>query len=391
MSQPRIGFAVLRFFDERTGNIESLLNLIRGVGELGCEATLLIPHPTSMLDLFNGVSVHAYAERSRLEANIFAVERRLARVCAEMRERFDVIQLQLPSPAFARVAERVRAIAGRPVVASFESGYHGAPAVPWPRPGKTLLSLLLRRAINDRCHARWTRFAFECCVVASQYQRRELEAAGCSTPIHVIPNATVCARFDDLQSLALDSGLLPPDKRVIAYVGHFNFIKGVPFLLRAFELLAARRSDVHLLVVGSGRGNESQAVRAGVEALGPLASLVERDIDVAGLLQRLDALALPYVASYGHQTYPNLVLEGLAAGVPLVSTDIPPVNEIVREGETGYLARPGDPGALADALARALDAGKSRLSSRQRELCRSHFDYRVVAARHVELYKGLLS
>lgn len=391
MKRPRIGYAALRSFAEQTGNIESLLNLIRGITELGAQPSLLVPKQSEVIRVQAQIPVHAYAEHVRHEINVPAIERALVHSCTHMRDAFDLLQLQLPSPAFARVAERVRRATGRPVVASFESGYHHAPAVAWPRPGKTLLNLLLRRAINDRLHARLTRFGFDAAVVASEYQRAELQASGCRTPIHVIANATVCERFERAAPGSDAGEVAPPGKRLIGYIGHFNFIKGVTYLVQAFERLAARREDLHLLVVGSGRGNESDAVRAGVARLSGRATLVERSIDVAALLHRLDVLALPYVASYGHQLYPNLVLEGLAAGVPVVSSDIPPVDEIVREAQTGYLARAGDPSSLADALERALDAGRQTLRERQQALCREQFDYRVVAERHLRLYEGTLA
>ncbi len=393
MSSLRIGFGLLRFFAEPTGNVESLRNLMTGLSELGCSTTLLTPRATPQLELFAGFTVERYSARALSDIDIFSIERALVRACAALRDRFDVLQLQLPSPAFARIADRVRRASGLPVIASFESGFHGAPAAGWPAPGKTLLNLLLRRLINDRVHARLTRFAFDGCLVASDYQRRELEAVQCSAPIHVVPNSTMCERFTGHGAPPSDEiGLLPRGKRVIAYIGHFNFIKGVTHLIAAFEQLARRRDDVHLLLVGSGRGNESRAVKQGVATLGERASLVERTIDVAALLPRLDVLALPYVASFGHQLFPNLLLEGLASGVPLVSSDIPPVNEVIREGELGYLARAGDATALAAALERALDGGghREQMASRQRAVCRERFDYRVVARRHLAVYEGVL-
>ena len=315
------------------------------------------------------------------------------RSSAGFRGRFDLLQLQLPSPAFARIADRVRAAAGMPVIASFESAFHSQLAVRWPAPGRTLVDLLLRRALNHRVHAYLTRFAFDACVVASEYQRRELESVHCRAAIHVLPNSTVYEHF----SRPRDPGPapevpLPEGKRVIAYVGHFNFVKGVTHLIAAFERLARRRPDTHLLLCGSGRGNEAREVRRMLAPLAARATLIERTIDVAALLPRVDVLALPYVASYGHQLFPNLVLEGLAAGVPLVTSAIPPFDEIVQEGETGFLARPGDPEALCAALDRALlpQDGRAALTGRQRALCRERFDYRVVAKRHLELYRGLL-
>lgn len=393
MSSPRVGFALLRFFDEPTGNVESLRNLMTGLSELGCTTTLLTPRATPQLDRFGNLAVECFSERPLSDFDIFAIERALVHACTRLRERFDLLQLQLPSPAFARIADKVRRACGLPVIASFESGFHRAPAVAWPRPGRTLLNLLLRRLLNDRLHARFTRFAFDGCIVASEYQRRELEVVGCRAPIHVVPNSTVVERFRKAPTAPDDiAALTPPGRRTIGYVGHFNFIKGVTHLVAAFERLARKRDDVHLLLVGSGRGNESAAVRRGVAALGSRASLIERTIDVAALLPRLDVLALPYVASFGHQLFPNLLLEGLAAGVALVSTDIPPVNEVLRDGHVGYLAKAGDADALAAALERALsDPGREEMARAQRALCLKRFDYRVVAARHLALYEGVLN
>ncbi len=390
---PRIGFAALRFVDERTGNVESLRNLMTGLRELGCDTTLLVPRSGAPAALFAGSAVELYAPRALSDVDIFAIERALIRSSRGFGARFDLLQLQLPSPAFARIADRVRAASGLPVVASFESGFHTRPAVRWPAPGRTLLNLLVRRALNDRAHAKLTRFAFDGCIVASEYQRLELESVRCSAPIHVLPNSTVYEHFSHPRDPEAPQELaLPAGKRVIAYVGHFHFVKGVTHLVAAFERLARERADVHLLLCGSGRGNEAREVRRRLATLGARATLVERTVDVAALLSRVDVLALPYAASFGHQLFPNLVLEGLAAGLPLVTSAMPPFDEIVREGETGFLARPGDPDALCRALSRALldPVGRAELAARQRALCRERFDYRVVAKRHLELYRGLL-
>ncbi len=393
MSGLRVGFAALRFFNERTGNVESLRNLVSGLCDLGCEPSLLVPRSTSEVELFPGVTVHHYSSRALFDANIFAAERAAAQAITRLADHFDVLQLQLPSPAFARFANRVRKASKKPVVAAFESSFHHSPAVGWPKPGKTLVDLLLRRALNDRLHARLTRFDFDACVVASELQRRELAAVGCSAPVHVLPNATMFERFADPPA-SQDAALVPEGKKVIGYIGHFNFIKGVRYLVAAYEELAKKRDDVHLLVIGSGRGNEPDAVYRGVRALGSRATLIERTDEVAAFLPRLSALALPYVASYGHQLYPNLVLVGMAGGVPGGTSDIPPVNEIVREGATGFLAAAGDPSALAKALERAVDlshAARQTMVHAQQALVRERFDSRVVAERYLRLYKSVIA
>jgi glycosyltransferase involved in cell wall biosynthesis len=73
---------------------------------------------------------------------------------------------------------------------------------------------------------------------------------------------------------------------------------------------------------------------------------------------------------------PNAILEAMAMAVPVVSTPISGIPEVVRDGETGVLVPPADPVALADALARLLasPALRAELGARGRELVTAEFD-----------------
>ena len=80
--------------------------------------------------------------------------------------------------------------------------------------------------------------------------------------------------------------------------------------------------------------------------------------DVPELLRALDLLVLPS----GREGLPNIVLEAMASGVPVVATDVGGTGELVIEGKTGSLVRPGDAEALARAIL-ALSASPGRLRS----------------------------
>ena len=79
----------------------------------------------------------------------------------------------------------------------------------------------------------------------------------------------------------------------------------------------------------------------------------------------------------------------MAAGLPVVATDVGGVAESVVDGETGLLVPPGDPGALAAALDRLLtdSALRLRLGTAGRERARRHFDVAGFRRAHVELYR----
>lgn len=141
---------------------------------------------------------------------------------------------------------------------------------------------------------------------------------------------------------------------VIVYVGNVKIGKGVKVLVEAMAPLVRRhgRSDALLCVVGSGEADQeiAKAVRdLGLEEHVRLAGR-QLHTEVPHWISAGDVFCLP---SY-MEGCPNVVLEALASGRPVVATRVGGIPELVREGETGYLVPPGDPEALADGLAKAL-------------------------------------
>lgn len=119
-----------------------------------------------------------------------------------------------------------------------------------------------------------------------------------------------------------------------------------------------------------------------VRWLGPVA-------DMAALLREVHIFCLPSTYREG---LPKAVLEAMAAGKPVVATDIPGCREAVAAGETGYLAPPRNPGALAAALARLIDdAGlRARLGAAARRRVEAYFADEVVCAATLRVYDRLI-
>ena len=122
-------------------------------------------------------------------------------------------------------------------------------------------------------------------------------------------------------------------------------------LLRAAGVLAARRDDFHVALAGRDTNSPAmaRAVRAasadGVVSLGGPCS------DVAGLLASADV----FVLSTRGEVFSVATLEAMAAGRPVIVSDIPAFDEMFTAGVEGLKGRPGDPAALADAIERVLD------------------------------------
>jgi phosphatidylinositol alpha-mannosyltransferase len=201
----------------------------------------------------------------------------------------------------------------------------------------------------------------------------------------VVPNGVDVARFADpgpVPAGAEPSAAHAPRRRIV-FVGRLEPRKGVAVLVDAFERLAARRDDVELVVVGTGpeRSRVDGLVDRGlaVRALGT----VTQDA-LPAVLASADVVVAP---SIGGESFGIVLLEAMAAGRPLVASDLPGYRCVIERGDEALVVAPGDPAALADGIERVLDEPglAAALVARGGERVREH-DWPIVAARVREAY-----
>jgi glycosyltransferase involved in cell wall biosynthesis len=142
----------------------------------------------------------------------------------------------------------------------------------------------------------------------------------------------------------------------LLFVGRLAAVKGVPVLLEAMESLIADHPGLRLTLVGD--GPERAALEARAEGLRGHVDFVgyKSQDEVAALLREATALVLPSFA----EGLPVVLMEALAARVPVVATRIAGVAELVEDGVSGRLVAPGDAGGLRAALAEILGDGTLR-------------------------------
>jgi glycosyltransferase involved in cell wall biosynthesis len=180
---------------------------------------------------------------------------------------------------------------------------------------------------------------------------------------------------------------LPAGARLIGAVGRLWPQKRVKDLIWAVDLLKSTRDDAHLIVVGDGpqrwrleRYRDQNQIPERVHFLG------ERN-DVPRLMPHFDCLWL--ASEYEGQS--NAVLEAMAAGVPVIATDIPGNRDLVVPDETGYLVPLGDRFEFTRRTHWLLEdeSLRSRLGDAGRERVRSEFTVERMIARHAGLYREL--
>ena len=166
--------------------------------------------------------------------------------------------------------------------------------------------------------------------------------------VEVIPNAVDIDAFRKIPEArsAVRGELGIGGEFVWIAVGRFEEAKDYPTMIAAFAQLSARRPDSRLLLVGKGSLQSDVAQRVRAAGLESRIHFLGVRRDVTQLLSAADG----YVLSSAWEGMPVVLLEAAAAELPIVSTRVGGVAEVVQDGETGVLVQPGDPAALARAM-----------------------------------------
>ena len=230
-------------------------------------------------------------------------------------------------------------------------------------------------------------------VVNSNAARRRHEAFGYRPrEWALIPNGFDLERFrpDPAARRAVRNELgLPPGAQLVGHFGRFHPVKRHDVLLSAAGCLLPRHAGLHFVLAGPGVTDANLAPQAALppEMAGRVHLLGERS-DVPRLMAALDVLAL----SSDSESFPNVVGEAMACGVPCAATDVGDVAELV--GETGVVVPRRDAGALATGLEHllALSPDEARATgARARARIATGYSLERVVARYAALYRVLVS
>ena len=200
--------------------------------------------------------------------------------------------------------------------------------------------------------------------------------------IVAIPNAMDAAVFHTLDRRMARSALnLPLEKPLVFFGAHgalTDWNKGADLWKTALSILAKKKTGVESVLAGSAAGYGSLPVKT--HELGILApdrmAMAMAAADVVVVPSRMENL-------------PNMVAESLACGTPVAAFAVGGIPEMLRSGETGFLARPHDCEELAEGIGQLLKKGES-----MREACAAFametYAPETVARRHLDLYRSLV-
>lgn len=314
------------------------------------------PPEPGVTDIGRSISFAANGSVAPIAPDPAAVRRTVDALRAEAPDIVHLHEPLVPGPTLVALLAGIA-----PAIGTFHASGR-VPAYVWLRP--------VMRACSRRLTAR----------TAVSPEARELAERWLGGACRVLPNGVEVERFAKADPW-------PSERRAILFVGRHEPRKGLEVLLEAF---AGLPDDVALWVAGE--GPETQHLRAGadrrvkdrIEWLGRLA-----DDELARRLRGAAAFCAP---SLHGESFGVVLLEAMAAGTPVVASDISGYRDVARDGREALLVPPGDAGLLARALARVLDephlaaelveAGAARASS---------FSMERLAERYVDLYASVLA
>lgn len=230
-------------------------------------------------------------------------------------------------------------------------------------------------------------------ICVSESEREEALRWGFAFPnaIKVIANGVDLELYKNEmvnRSIYFNEFELPQNAYVIGCVARLEVMKGHEYLLRAFEIINRKYHQTRLILIGDGPARQE------IENLIKELQLENKVVlagfrhDVPKLLKIMDL----FVSASLKEGMPYTLIEALAAGVPVVATDVIGNRDVVGDGKEGFLVCPKDENSLAEGMEKAIT---------QRELCREYVlagqkkverDLTVESSvKHLfEVYKGLL-
>jgi glycosyltransferase involved in cell wall biosynthesis len=233
-------------------------------------------------------------------------------------------------------------------------------------------------------------------IALSKFERELLLKLGVNiNKIKVIPNGIdyeYYAKNKIPKDIARKRLLIEPNIRIVLYFGALVKRKGVHYLIEAIPQVLKEHKNVVFYLAGHVQEEREYLIKRAKEL-----NIVDK-IRIEGPVSEERKLIL--FSSADIFVFPTLyegfgipIIEAMAFGLPVISTNIPVINEIVTE-DVGLLVKPKDPIALADAISKLLSEDEDHLrnmSTKAQLVVKDKYDWRNIAKEYLGIYHEVLA
>jgi glycosyltransferase involved in cell wall biosynthesis len=215
-----------------------------------------------------------------------------------------------------------------------------------------------KKSAWGRMKLRWFllgRFCDRVIAVSEKTRRHYLQAGGLPhDKVITLYNGVDISRFnkmDETQTVKLRKELqLPLSSQIIMTVAVLREPKGIQFMIRALPAILEQCPDVHYLIVGDGVHRAALSDLVAGLAIKDHVTFAGHRTDIPDLLACCDIFVLPTLKD----ALPTVLIEALAAGKPIIASNVGGVPEIIEDEVNGLLVAPGEPSKLVEACLRLL-------------------------------------
>jgi len=208
--------------------------------------------------------------------------------------------------------------------------------------------------------------------------------------IEVIPNGIDVERFNPEKNTTdiRKEFSLEDDDIVIGFIGRIVPAKGLEYLLNALPYLKEEFKSIKLLIVGEGSLVEKLKESAKKNNIFDNILFTGRRRDIPEILASINIFVMPSIA----EGLPNALLEAMAMGKPIVTTEVGGIPEIVKNGFNGLLVPPRDTLSLSKAIKELIsnDRLAAKLGQAARDLVHDNLSIKAIAQKWQSLYLSIL-
>lgn len=219
----------------------------------------------------------------------------------------------------------------------------------------------------------------------SSYIRSSLDSLiGEESGAEVLPMGVDISRFSS------DLAAAPSQSLALLFAGRLVEKKGVKYLIQAMQIVARQQPGCNLLIAGDGplrRDLEQQVKSLGLDEEVTFLGQISQTM-MPSLYRKVNLVVVPSIVDSQGETegLPVVLLESLAAGKPVVASDVSGIADVVENSVNGFLVPPEEPTELATKILLALDSFQDIETSRRIRESVSRYDWKNVANRYAQVF-----
>lgn len=231
-------------------------------------------------------------------------------------------------------------------------------------------------------------------VVHNEFSKKELmrivTEMQLERPMSVIPHGNYLSFVNEKNQIESRKKLnLPLEKKVLLFFGQIKDVKGLEILIDSFAALKAKNESVVLLIAGKVWKTDFSKYQNQITSLGLTKDDVISHIKyipdevVGDYYASADIVVLPYKRIYQS----GVLLMSMSYGKAVVTSDLEPMLEIIKDGENGFVFKSESSVDLCNVLDKALQKDLVEIGKKAKSVMKEDFSWDLIAKKHLEVYE----